>query len=334
MVYINSVKVCAIFIVILLHASGPLVLKLELGSVGWWISHFYDSISRWGVPVFIMVSGALLLPKDETLTSFYVKRFRRLVAPVIFWSIFFSIWFVLRETIKGKEVVYSDIFYNILSGLPHYHMWYLYMLIGLFMFLPFIRIIVNRFSFNELLLLTCLMLALSAGNWFYEYFYGTRSKIFLTWFLSYLPFVFIGYLISISNKVVNVHLLTLVFVLSVLATLFGTNFALLNFESSVGFYLYTNLSVSVIPMSISVFYIFKSLSSKLPDFNLLSNVSSLTLGIYLVHPVFLEVIYYFIPLSEGWYLLFVIPFISLLVFAVSYLFCHVMARLPYLNRVV
>lgn len=69
-----------------------------LGTEYWWISNVYDSISRWGVPVFVMVSGALLLDtsKQEGILTFYKKRLSKIFIPIIFWTAFYLFWFFLK----------------------------------------------------------------------------------------------------------------------------------------------------------------------------------------------------------------------------------------------
>ena len=139
-VWLDNSRIVAVFAVILLHTAGIVVNESDLGSEYWWIGNLYDSLVRWCVPVFLMVSGALLLDpnKDEDLGTFYIKRASRILVPVLFWSAFFLLWAI----VKGNLASLADLSARLLSGKPHYHMWFLYMIVPLYLFAPFFRKIV------------------------------------------------------------------------------------------------------------------------------------------------------------------------------------------------
>src|SRR3546814_13654277 len=65
----------------------------------WWASNFDDSLTRSCVPVFLMISGVLLLGKQETLAVFFRKRFARILPPLLFWSLFYMSW----NTWRGED---------------------------------------------------------------------------------------------------------------------------------------------------------------------------------------------------------------------------------------
>ncbi|WP_273975049.1 acyltransferase family protein, partial [Serratia ureilytica] len=55
--WFNNARVIAILAVVLLHVSSRVVMWSELGSNDWWYANLYDSLVRWCVPVFVMISG-------------------------------------------------------------------------------------------------------------------------------------------------------------------------------------------------------------------------------------------------------------------------------------
>ncbi|GAB7265469.1 hypothetical protein DZS_24340 [Dickeya ananatis] len=89
MEWLYIARIVSTFAVIVLHISAYTVSLAELGSLSWWAGNIYDSLTRWCVPVFVMISGALLLSpdKNESLSFFYKKRMSR---------IFLSIGFLVR----------------------------------------------------------------------------------------------------------------------------------------------------------------------------------------------------------------------------------------------
>jgi surface polysaccharide O-acyltransferase-like enzyme len=94
---LDLLRVLAAFAVVWLHVSaGVVATKPDVYSEIWWIGNFADSFSRWSVPIFVMVSGALLLSKSSELAplDFYQKRASRLLAPITFWTLFYVAFYV------------------------------------------------------------------------------------------------------------------------------------------------------------------------------------------------------------------------------------------------
>ena len=78
--WIDNVRILAVFFVIWLHVSGPVVVNQpDVASFNWWVGNVADAMSRWCVPLFVMASGALLLSKSLYLEPivFYKRRFMR-----------------------------------------------------------------------------------------------------------------------------------------------------------------------------------------------------------------------------------------------------------------
>jgi surface polysaccharide O-acyltransferase-like enzyme len=97
--WIDNARVIATLAVIIVHVATPGVVTdyktaIDLRS-GWSIANAYDSISRFCVPVFVMLTGALLVPQTISLRDFINKRFKRLLMPFLFWSVVFCFFTLL-----------------------------------------------------------------------------------------------------------------------------------------------------------------------------------------------------------------------------------------------
>ena len=104
MVWADNTRILAILAVIFLHVAATGVENADdLGSSQWWIANVYDSLVRWSVPVFVMLSGALLLSgnKTESIFAFYRKRAAKLLVPLVFWSLFFVTGSLLKGIATG-----------------------------------------------------------------------------------------------------------------------------------------------------------------------------------------------------------------------------------------
>ena len=142
---VDLIRSVAIIFVILLHASNEPNLNVDFmspqGVQLWWASDVYGSIARTAVPLFVMLTGALLLQPtktDESLGVFFRKRWNRIGVPIIFWAIIFYIW---DFSVKGQTLTLTSVLQDALAG-PYVHFWYVYLLVGLYLITPLVRVVV------------------------------------------------------------------------------------------------------------------------------------------------------------------------------------------------
>ncbi len=142
LLWVEILKILAVFGVILLHVSAPFLVPYER-SMEWWTGNMYDSFSRWCVPLFVMISGALVLPRaaEFSLRHFLFVRIRRIAIPLLVWS---AIYFSYRILVKGDDLVFLEFIPMMLSGPVFYHLWFIYMLIILYLFAPVISAFLNN----------------------------------------------------------------------------------------------------------------------------------------------------------------------------------------------
>ena len=175
-VFLDYVRVFACFLVMVVHASenfygaegstdmvGPQsYLANEAGRL--WVA-VYDGFSRMAVPLFIIVSAFLLAPMKAGLTSwqFYRQRCIRILPPFFIFMILYStlplLWGQIDAETSLKDI--SRIFLNFPSQAGH--LWFMYPLISLYLFIPVISPWLNkatakeeRFFIGLFLLSTCM----------------------------------------------------------------------------------------------------------------------------------------------------------------------------------
>ncbi len=142
---VDLIRTVAIIAVIVLHATREATSfnpEVPFEVWRWWIVDIYQSMSRLGVPLFVMLSGALMLQpyKTDSLSGFFKKRWTRIGLPFIFWGVAYFAWRVL---VNNEAFAPSSIFQSTLGEpYPYYHFWYLYMLVGLYLLTPILRIVV------------------------------------------------------------------------------------------------------------------------------------------------------------------------------------------------
>src|SRR2546421_12864729 len=91
MQYGDAVRIIGTIAVVIGHVSDLRLFSTHVLDRDWWICNCWDAITRWAVPCYIMLSGALLLDpaRAEAPGEFYRKRLARIGVPLVFWTIFF-----------------------------------------------------------------------------------------------------------------------------------------------------------------------------------------------------------------------------------------------------
>ena len=125
--YLDCLRVVAFLAVVFLHVSSSNWSNVDVNGVTWQAFNFYDGITRWCVPAFAMISGALFLNRDIPISKIYTKYIPRLLAAFIVWSLFYGI-FALDTLdyglIPGMKAYIGDI----TTG--YFHLWFVKMMIG------------------------------------------------------------------------------------------------------------------------------------------------------------------------------------------------------------
>ena len=129
---VQLMRAVACVLVVLSHVpQGTLVPHSDV----WTTYYIIRSFVRIGVPIFLMISGYLLLDKSDDIFLFYTKRAKRIIPPFIFYLLVYYLLVTLQN--KASFSVGSFITY-VHEGGP-IHMWYIFSLIGVYLFMPFLR---------------------------------------------------------------------------------------------------------------------------------------------------------------------------------------------------
>ncbi len=124
--------------VVAIHVFAGMVANPQVrGSAGWWGAVVADIGFVWVVPVFVMISGALVLAPQQHAAgpgAFYRKRLPRLLTALIFWSL---LYFLLVRTLFSQiRPTRLDVARFVLDGQPYTHLYFLWLIIGLYVVAP------------------------------------------------------------------------------------------------------------------------------------------------------------------------------------------------------
>jgi len=333
---LGVLRVTAVFGVAALHIISLGLKGTDPGTPAWWIANFYDVSTRWCVPVFIMISGALLLNprRSPSVGTFYRKRMHRILIPLVFWSVFYLGWQAYFEGITPRTVLVG-----LVRGNPYGHLWYLYMIAGLYLITPVLQPFLRGTTRREQIAIIVPLLVAVCAHSLINTFTGGHGKVTVfSQFVPYIPYYLCGSLLM-QIVVPSAWLKHLVVgIVGIwLAIALGTGL----FFSRVEFYLGSHHCPLVILMSIAVFLLVSGLFGQHringgPSWKLLRFLDDRSFGVYLIHPLFMLIVMqlglhqrYLVPQP-----LVSIPIISVLVILASLLVTSFFKAIPGLRRVV
>lgn len=139
----DGARFLASFGVVLIHACADVIAMYgKVPLFDWWVVNGMDSLIRACVPLFFMLSGALLLASpDQPLAEFFKKRMNRILIPFLFWAVVYLAW---KKYFLGFNFSWSEIFSMIAKNQVHFHFWFFYALIGLYLLTPLFRVFVHQ----------------------------------------------------------------------------------------------------------------------------------------------------------------------------------------------
>ena len=169
-VWLDVVRLVAMFTVVCCHCTDPFNFfpgdSPEIESIKYW-GAIYGAALRPCVPLFVMITGALLLPVSGDTSVFYKKRIPRVFFPFLIWSVIYNLFPWITGLLgvapsvvldffpySGEEVMRQSLTVSLgyISELPFnfslldVHMWYIYLLIGLYLYLPIFSAWVEKAS--------------------------------------------------------------------------------------------------------------------------------------------------------------------------------------------
>lgn len=291
--YLDGLRVFAIVAVIMVHVTCMFYTNSETSN--WYAACAYGSFVRWCVPVFCMISGALFLTKKElSVRDLYLRYIKRIVLAFLFWS---SIYVILYSS---HPFTIKAILGDVIHG--HYHLWFLYMICGLYIALPLLRLIyVNKAVLRYFLLVSFIiayvipfLFDLSHSFGLFESFvdrieYG-YNQMGLQIFGGYTSYFLLGGVLnSLSTSLRQRRGLYVVggicgFLIFIL-TCYINQINVLPMKEV--FYRYTSLLVCVLSISVFIYGRYSRCFEKLSK-TMLTRISDLVFGVYLIHVIILD----------------------------------------------
>lgn len=276
----DCLRSVATFGVVLIHSCGHFFYDYaRLNETEWLQVTFLDSLVRFSVPMFIMLSGSLLLGKKQGALSEIPKRISKVALPLIIWSL------VYLHHVAGN--IYDISITSIITKPAMYHLWFVYMLIGIYLVLPILNALYAAIESSKTLgyyffllwfVLTCIPI------YYKPQFF---SLLQLPHFFGFGGYFLLGAFLACKSHLVSRRVWTILFVAGVLSTFFLTWYFSIQQKAPMET-AFEYFSANVVIASAAAFALLRRVRTSQKCARSLQYVSDRSFVIYFAHVLVLE----------------------------------------------
>lgn len=339
-VYLDLLRVLAMVGVVGIHVSARHFADVPLDSPQWHAMNLWDGLTRWSVPMFAMVSGAVFLDPEKRITA--QALFKKYLPRII---LAFAVWSALYAAIDCQGSVRMFVT-QLLRG--HYHLWYLYMLAGAYLIVPILRRVTREprltwyflllsavftFGVPDLVLLAQAMdRAWNLGLAPIVTEVQQYTMFFLT--LGFVPYFVLGYALHARKlkRRETLVLCALGVVGFALSPLLNARYSAMTGVAQVEFFAYNKFCVLF--QTAGVFAAAKACAERLrPGVqHVIIRLAACSFGVYLAHPLLLDNVVQSSWLTCGAWAYLTIPATILLVALGALILSVLLRRIPWLGK--
>ncbi len=343
--YLDALRTVACFFVVALHIAASNTYNVDIGSYEWYVFMGYESITNWAVPMFVMISGAVMLSRDYDYKTLAKKALK--IATLFFvWS---AIFLLLDIAFNGTAPYTNAIWLQVLLQ-GHYHEWYLIMIAGLYVIVPLIKAIIDQPHFVEVFIgLSLVFTFIIPSVLDTAYLVGINELLLipvigaiyraLSNVYSDLNFHFtagfVAYFVIrhwIANRLNTSRNRYMAYGLSCLLTGSVIVFLELHYciSKDAALIFMSHYQIGILLQACGILMITKSLQD-LRIIGFLTRFSPLTLGIYIIHPIGIELLTKFGITSLSFEPIVTITILSILIFLVTGLMVWLLIKTPFVK---
>lgn len=335
----DIIRFVSTILVVVIHISNYYCRYLKnINSSSFVGATIFNSVARISVPLFFMISGALTLGRDIPYKKL-CKKVLHFIFVLAVWSLVYIVFDIRYMEYEFTKEQYITLIFNNLKP----HLWFMYVIIGLYMISPFARILVVNMTPKQKDAFILLWIVLSGGS--------KLLRIVLEWFqitdfttyqvpivqgTYYLGYFMAGYLIYEKIKggmKVRKWSFVLAFLLSVAVIILGTLYYSINLKKFYAQFLsYQNLPEIIASLSIFILILSSDIKSlKIQKFFI--SLSPLLFGVYLMHIIPFDILIKTQPVLETNAFIGV-PLYSLSVLGITLLVSFIIHKIPYIKRII
>ena len=326
-------RVAGVFAVIIYHVAGPGLYLNDVTFPKLFASGAYYGITgSWAVPVFVMISGTLFLNpnKDIPIRKIYSKYIFRIFTAFMFWSFVYAVAGFMKNHDLSKAVG------HFITG--RYHLWFLFMITGLYMIVPFMRKIAESDFLTKYFLSLAMIFAfvipqtlnMLAAFWpeeYSEFVSEVVSQFHMMFVAEYSGYFLLGFVldrINITRK--REYTIYFLGIFAIAASVFmsfsGERKPLLLF--------YRPININTMLYSSAIFVFFRKYFNYESDFIL--KMSKYSFGAYLAHDAVIELLRKFGLHAQTFCPVISVPITAVAVFIVSFIISAILNHIPLLKK--
>ncbi|MEO5956722.1 MAG: acyltransferase family protein [Nitrospiraceae bacterium] len=328
----DVIRVSACLAVVLLHLAATTVMQPEqLGTISWHMANFIDSAMRWAVPVFVMLSGALLLDekKQTSPREFWTRRMNRLLPALLFWSAVYLAW---RAFFWHQPLTLNTIALDLIAGRPYIHLYFLFLIAGLYLVTPFLAMAATSLDSKHLSQAILVMAALALGANLADFL---ATSIF-TMFVPYIAYYFAGlYCVRVLASSPGPYGLLLAGAIATTILLTAFLVSVKGLNDHWAFYFYEDFSPTIMVMAVTLFMVLLRATFSPIILSVAQRLAPLTLGVYVAHPIIVELLrnLYHTTMPAMFRPLYYIPITFAATIVITFAAVALMQKAPILRRV-
>ncbi len=334
--YLDFLRCIACIGVIQIHVSASNWYLLKVDSLEWQVLNFFDSMVRWCVPIFVMISGTLFLnpQKEISIKTIFTKYVFRIVIVILL----FGVLIYLFETISAKKNVWYNLT-NLFSYINFYHFWFLYMIIGLYLLTPILKIITKYATKQQFEYCLILLFLFSFLLPLFEVYFSNEvstiiNNLKLPMISGFVFYFLLGRYLDVYNFPYR-KTLYVVGLIAVLYTVLGSSYLSLQ-KGKPENELYANVSIQCFAVSMALFVLLKNNYHRIENIvlktKLVNIISKYSLGIYGVHVIFISLLFKLGVINTTFNPVVMVPAMVIIVLSLSLLFTILLSKIPFIGR--
>lgn len=337
--YAELLRIIAAFSVVFQHTVTSIWYNVPVDSTEFFVLNFLNSLSRFGVGVFIMISGAFMLsPRyDRPAKKILSHNVPKLIILLVVWGLIYGFVDVACQSGDWQDYLAAPI---TLFTKPPTHLWFLYTLVSLYLITPALRVFTKNASRQMVLYVIALFfvfgLVIPTANHIIKQtaHIVIYKNIAIQGITSYAGFYLTGFYISHYGlpKIGRRLLYASAFVSWLISFVYSTYFSLV--KETPNEFFYGNFRPMTFIIAAAIFCLLRSkcADSKTGDPRILK-VSKCMLGVYLVHPMFIKAFYGLkLSLLEP-HPIVKVPLMAIVFFALSFLAITLLRAIPGVRKI-
>ena len=318
-IWIDVLRLVGILMVLIIHVVGNTINTFGLSGDAALVYKVLSGISAASISLFVLISGGMFLGKDISYKDMFFKYIIKILVGIVIVGFIYSMMELVFINGTFKLTFIIDCFNKIIKMDTWAHMWYLYLVLVLYLLTPILRLFVKKLNRVEYAIILCIL--------------GIATIIIPE--IGIIKFALLGYIFCYlyGYYIYNYDVHIIYKILSYIGLLVGVGYAIYLVVNTGELEVIKYTSLTAILISNGLFLLAKNIKFK--ENKLTSYITSIGIcsyGIYLIHQLFINIIYKLLKLDIiVKYPVLIIVYI-LVIFALSYICVYFARKSKFLSK--